>query len=325
MTRSSIRFLTKHRRGLPWLLLGFLLSCQLSLATEPTRITWRQEAGKLQIVDGTTTIATYVYEDPAILRPYLAQVRGPHGTQVTRNLPPIEGRDATDHPTMHPGIWLAFADISGSDFWRNKARVVHEQFVDEPAADEKRGHFAVRNRYQSAAGDVLCRELCRISVFVRPAGYLLLWDSTFTGDREFYFGDQEEMGLGVRVAAGMSVQQGGTLSDSAGRHNEEQIWGNAADWCDYSGTVDGAYVGVTIFCHPKNIRPSIWHARDYGVVVANPFGRQVFGKGPPSKVVVLPGDSLRLRYGILLHTRASGEGLDLAAAYADYVHLAGNE
>ena len=27
-----------------------------------------------------------------------------------------QGTDLTDHETMHPGVWLAFDDISGNDF-----------------------------------------------------------------------------------------------------------------------------------------------------------------------------------------------------------------
>ena len=33
-------------------------------------------------------------------------------------------QDLDDHPTMHPGLWLAFGDINGADFWRNKGRVL---------------------------------------------------------------------------------------------------------------------------------------------------------------------------------------------------------
>jgi hypothetical protein len=65
------------------------------------------------------------------------------------------------------------------------------------------------------------------------------------------------------------------------------------------------------------------HARDYGFIAANPFGRKAFRKGELSKVVVKPGESLRLRYGILLHAGEDDSGPDLKAAYADYVQLAG--
>jgi hypothetical protein len=78
---------------------------------------------------------------------------------------------------------------------------------------------------------------------------------------------------------------------------------------------------MTILCHPENFRPSWFHARDYGLLEANPFGRQSFGKGAASKVIVKPGEKLRLRYGILVHSGPQGSTPDLNQAYAEYATL----
>ena len=104
-----------------------------------------------------------------------------------------------------------------------------------------------------------------------------------------------------------------------GRRNEREVWGNAADWCDYSGTIAGRHAGITTMCDPQNFRPSWHHARDYGALVVNPFGQQAFHKGPASKVVVKPGESFRLRYGVLLHAGPKDAAPDLQAAYADFL------
>ena len=114
----------------------------------------------------------------------------------------------------------------------------------------------------------------------------------------------------------------GTIRDSQGRKNGDEVWGNSADWCDYSGTMAGQRVGMTLFCHPKKFRPSWFHARDYGLLEANPFGREAFGKGAKSSVVIKPGEKLRLRYGVLLHSGAPDSRPDLASVYADYLQLA---
>ena len=108
-----------------------------------------------------------------------------------------------------------------------------------------------------------------------------------------------------------------------GRKNGAAIWGNSAEWCDYSGTMSGQRVGMTLFCHPNNFRPSWFHARDYGLLEANPFGRESFGKGAKSSVSVKPGEKLRLRYGILIHSDSASSALDYAAAYQDYLQVAG--
>ena len=292
-------------------------------ADDPSQFAVATEPGKVVITAGDQAVATYVFRDREIPRPYFAHVRAPGGVQVTRNHPPVEGADRTDHATYHPGIWMAFGDLGGSDFWRNRGRVVHKAFVEGPAVRKGRATFTVRNRYERPDGTAVCRELCRYTLVMRPGGYLLLWDSAFSADEPFYFGDQEEMGLGIRVATPMAVESGGTILDAQGRKNGRAVWGNASDWCDYRGTIAGRRVGLTILSHPGNFRPSWFHARDYGLLVANPFGRRAFGKGDASRVVVEPGETLRLRYGVLLHAGAEGSRPDLQAAYADYVELAG--
>ena len=290
--------------------------------------------GKVDITIGGKPVATYYYDDKVITRPFFAHLRTPSGIQVTRHHPPIEGTDVMDHPTFHPGIWMAYGDISGADNWRLKAHVRQAEFVVEPRGAPGKGMFAVRNEYfdQKDPHRLVASEVARFEIRTRPAGYLLIWDSTFTSDKEMYFGDQEEMGLGIRVATPLRVASkrpdnlpagSGTMRDSHGRKNEKEIHGNAADWCDYSGTLDGKHVGMTIFCHPDNFRPSWFHARDYGLLEANPFGRHAFHKGDTSKVAVNPGESLRLRYGVLLHSESPDSPSDLAAAYQDYLRMTG--
>ena len=270
------------------------------------------ETGKdrLLIKVGEKPLARYVWDDPSIQRPYFADLRSPGGVQVTRNLPPLEGQDLTDHATMHPGLWLAFGDLSGADFWRNKGIARHAGFVTEPTSDHEGGRFTVRNLYE-ADGKTICEEVCRIEIKVRPEGWFILLESQFSSPERFYFGDQEEMGLGARVATVLAVTSGGAIRDSEGRRNEKQVWGQQADWCDYSGSGGG----IMLMPDPSNFRRCWFHARDYGLLVANPFGREAFTKGEKSQVVVKPGEVLTLRFGILLH---DGE-LDREAAYQAFL------
>lgn len=275
--------------------------------------------GKLRITIGGRPFATYVYQDEKIPRPYFAHVFTPVGIQVTRNHPPIEGKDRTDHATFHPGIWQAFGDISGADFWRNRATVRHVRFVQQPKGGRGQGSFVVQNRYESN-GKPICDETCRFTISVRPSGILLIWDSTFRSDQDdFYFGDQEEMGLGVRVATPISVVKGGQIINSDGLKNERQAWGKQANWCDYSGNIDGYRVGITLMPDPKNFRRSWFHARDYGLLLANAFGRNAFTKGKKSRVVVKKGETFRLRTGVLVHGSKANLALNLPNAYRDFL------
>ena len=293
----------------PILMIVMLLSCS-PLLSDDSPVSFTRKEGRLQIDIADRPFGAYVWDDPKTLRPYFAHLHAPNGVQVTRRHPPVEGEDPTDHAEMHPGLWLAFGDVSGADFWRNKGIVEHVEFVEEPVATTKGGRFAVKNRYLSN-GRTFCEELCRIKIEVPPGGYLIDWTSEFSGSEEFYFGDQEEMGLGIRLATPLTVKHGGLILNSNGLKNESQVWGKIADWCDYSGVIDNQPVGIALLPDPKNFRPSWFHARDYGLLVANPFGRNAFTKGDKSQVVVKPGESLRLRFGVFIHALPT----DIPAVY----------
>lgn len=265
-------------------------------------------------------VAEFVYRDAKILRPFFANLRAPGGVPVTRHHPPLAGTDATDHDTMHPGVWLAFGDINGEDFWRNKGRVEHLRFAEPPRVENGRLTFATESRLLTTNGQSVCTQTSWFTLVARPAGFLLVWDATFSADfGDFFFGDQEEMGCGVRVATAITEKNGGLITSSGGATTARNTWGKAHDWCDYSGAVDGQRAGITLMPHPANFRPSWFHNRDYGLMVANPFGRKSMNQGEPSRVVVKRGERLRLRFGVLLHSAATAKDVDLAAAYRDFV------
>jgi hypothetical protein len=84
------------------------------------------------------------------------------------------------------------------------------------------------------------------------------------------------------------------------------VWGKSSDWHDYSGTVNGKAVGVAVFDHPKNPSRALWHTRAYGLLAANPFGRNGSGfpgaKGNTDLVKIEKGKSLTFMYAIYAHT-----------------------
>lgn len=288
----------------------------LKAEDQPPAVSFHQGDGRLQIVIGDQQIAEYVFEDDKIRRPYFRHLRTLSGVQVTRNHPPVPGQDLDDHPTMHPGLWLAFGDLNAADFWRNKGRVRHIRYVEPPKGKSGSGSFTVQNAYE-ADREILCTENCEITISVQTNGYLLDWTSTFRSENgDITFGDQEEMGLGVRMATPLAVVKGGTITDSKGRKNEPQVWGQQADWCEYSGVVDGKQVGVVLMPNPKNFRPSWFHARNYGLLVANPFGQNAFTKSDKSRVAVNQGDEFKLRFGVLVY---EGNSPEIDVAYREYV------
>ena len=302
-----------------------LLSATPTVAAERADgVVFKSGRDRVEILVGGRAFAVYVFADKKIQRPYCTAVKAPSGEQVTRHHPPRAGVDSTDHDTMHPGIHLAFGELGGSDFWRNRGRVVHDGFVEAPRGGPAQGSFVVRNKYL-AGTRLVCQELCRHRELIRSHGILLTYESRFSSaSADFAFGDQEEMGLGVRVDRELRVKGGrGTITDSEGRKNEKAVWGRQALWCGYSGVKNGHHIGLALMPHPENFRKSWFHARDYGFLVANPFGRKAFTRGQPSRINVDKGQVFRLRYGVLVHGTAADRPVDLKAAYTDYLAVIG--
>jgi hypothetical protein len=267
----------------------------------PTGFSYEEQKDRLRISLGGKPIVDFVFRDEKILRPYFANARLATGVQITRNHPPVKDVDAVDHDTMHPGIWLGIGDISGQDFWRNKAAMEHVRFVTSPTIADGRLRFATECRLKTSKGEPFCLLTNRFTLIARPNGWLLVWSAEFHADeRPIVFGDQEEMGFGARVATPFTEKNGGTIRSSTGKKSAKETWGQPAKWCDYSGPGPQSG-GIMLMASDQNFRESWWHNRDYGVFVANPFGREAMKQGLRSAVTVAKGESLKITFGALIH------------------------
>lgn len=271
-----------------------------------------EKPDRLLIMRSGGMIGEFVFADAKIRRPFFANLRAAGGIPVTRAWPPVKGADAEDHADMHPGVWLAFGDISGQDFWRNKAAMKHESFATPPVWNDGRLKFSTLNSLFAADGAKMATMRCDFTLAPKGRELHLIWVAVVTpGIDGFYFGDQEEMGFGARVATAITEMNGGVITSSTGLKSAKSTWGQPAEWCDYSGSVDGKPIGITLMSDPKSFRPSWWHNRDYGVFVANPFGRAAMKQGDKSTVTVKRGEDFRLRFGALIH---AGKEYDAANA-----------
>ena len=75
--------------------------------------------------------------------------------------------------------------------------------------------------------------------------------------------------------------------------------------------------------HPDNFRESWFHVRDYGLMVANPFGQNAFTGKEKSRIAVKPGEKLRLRFGIWIHSGKDAADEVIATAYKTYLKTTG--
>lgn len=292
-------------------------------------VTMEKGDGRAEIYVDGHRIASYVWEDAAVPRPYFGNVVLPDGTPITRRYPPDPVADANndDHATFHPGIWLAFGDIIGTDYWRNRARVRQISLQEQASDESKRLTFDVHNVYEREdhGKPPICEERCRYTIQLVEHRVLITATSVFSSAHgDFYFGDQEEMGFGARLATPLTVRHGqGTLRNADGGVDEAGTWGRAADWCAGYARQGDRLVGLSVLSGPDNLRPAWFHSRDYGLIVANPFGRKAM-TGPkddavmPEKTVVKQGESLELRFGIYLFASPE-EALNLPEIYDVFI------
>lgn len=248
--------------------------------------------------------------------PSMYPVIGPTGQPVTRSYPftpPVSG-GTKDHP-HHQSMWFLHDQVNGVNFWAantndNKGdsgpHIAHRKFVDI-ASRGSMARIVAQNDWMN--GDKRMCEDERTIVFGTGPSDSRWIDFAITikaSDGDVAFGDTKEGTFALRVADTMRVdaKKGGQIVNSEGQENEA-AWGMPARWVDYTGPVDGETVGIAIMSHPNGFRPvPRWHVRTYGLFAANPFGQKDFPHPEAAKqgaVTIKKGDSLTLRYRVLLH------------------------
>jgi len=103
----------------------------------------------------------------------------------------------------------------------------------------------------------------------------------------------------VRIAADLSVINGGTLINAEGIQGEKDTFGKSSSWIDFYGKRGKTTEGLAIIQHPDNPwYPSPWFTRDYGFMSPTPMYWPENGKDTFLK----KGTVLTLRYRVLVHS-----------------------
>ncbi len=268
---------------------------------------------RVDIAIGGKPFTSYVVRD-GIARPYCYPVLGPGGVEMT-NLGPA------DH-VHHRSLYIAQGEVNGHDNWSELEG--HACTVNRSVsivAQGAMGALQATADWVSAKGQKLLEEQLCLCTYALPDGLRLMdWDITWSACYGGVFlGDTKEAGtLSVRVNEQLEGRRTGLITNAYGGVTESETWGKRAPWCDYSGEVDGAKVGLAIFDHPANLRyPTYWHVRDYGLFTANQWGLHDFtGDWSQRGDYALPkGGQLRFRFRVYIH-----EGNVTEAKVADRFH-----
>ena len=307
-------------------LLALLLTSPVLLAAD---LTATRTKDAVEIKDGDTLVTKYLIgEDQP--KPHLWPLHAPGGTPVTATSP-------ADHK-HHRSVWFCHGDVipegvelktrsadkrvEGVDFWseqKGHGKIVCVE-AGEPKVDKGVVTLTTKNEWRTPDGVKILDEVRVLTVTKLEHGYLIAFDIDLHASVcDVKFGDTKEGSFGTRVheAIGAPKDKGsGTLTASGGRTGEKEIWGQPIDWMDYSGKVDDKAVGLAVFDHPKNPVRATSHGRAYGLVAANPFGREKSfpsQKGKTELTAIKKGEHLKLRYAAYAHTGdAKGGGVEAA-------------
>jgi Family of unknown function (DUF6807) len=325
------------------LVLGALLPCTFLTAADET-VKLQKEADSVDVFIGGKLYTNY-YFGPKSPKPYVSPLRSAQGTIVTRGFPmrtDIPG-ERHDHP-HHRALFFAHGDINGVDFWgegsASKASQTANGVYYPTAGELPTGKTVFRKLDElKSAGDsgTVKAEFNLVGPDGKAIGsesqeYTFRGDATtrivdctftLTADKgvPMKMVDTKEGTFAIRVVNGLT-KPGLKMSDSEGRVGVENIWGKRADWVNYDGVVDGESLGIAIFDNPSNFRhPTYWHARDYGLFAANPFGLHDFYHDPKrnGSYTIEKGKSLTLRYRVFIHhgDAAQARVADAYKAYAE--------
>lgn len=108
----------------------------------------------------------------------------------------------------------------------------------------------------------------------------------------------------ARMAADLSVKNGGTMINAEGASSEKETFGKSSPWIDFYGKRGDATEGLAIMQHPSNPwYPSPWFTRDYGFMSPTPMEWPQNG----TDTFMKKGTVLTLRYRVLVHSGDQNE------------------
>ena len=292
-----------------WLLLG---AC-----TTGPGVTIATDGARILVAADNEPFAEYRADGPR--GPCVWPLHAPGGQPVTRAFPFAEvAGEAKDHP-HHTSLWFAHGAVNGVDYWSGDGRItaygtpVLSTHTIAQACEWRDGDGVLVATEGRTFGFHAGASWRAVDVAVVLAGA--------TGP--LHFGDTKEGTMAVRLRGEFCLPAkggAGRITNSEGGV-DAAAWGKRARWVAYSAVLDGVPHTVALFDHPQNLRhPTTWHARDYGLCAANPFGLHDFTKAPPGTgdLEVPYGSTLQFRYRVWVH-RGACDAAAIDAAWHAFV------
>jgi hypothetical protein len=271
-----------------------------SVAAQSPKITLTRAGERVTVNVGTELFTEYLMA--GYKRPILYPVNAPGGQSVVRNYPMVAGveGESSDHP-HHQSVWFAHGDVNGLDFWSARAEIKNRTTVLTEQA------VISENDWLDGEA-VVCSDQTTIRFEATPAWRWIDYQVTITAaGNPVTFGDTKEGLFAIRTHPRLRIidEEGNaaaTAINSSGIAGKE-IWGKAARWVHYQNTIGDQVFGISMMDSPTNLRyPNYWHAREYGLIAANPFGLHGLAGLPEASgnLTLGPRQTVSFRYAIVV-------------------------
>ena len=243
------------------------------------------------------------FKDKPVFYPVLA----PNGARASREYPMVEKvpGESADHP-HHQSMFFTYDEVNGTNFWNPEASARH---IEHLGATVEGSTLTARLAWKDKDNAVVLNETKRVTF---GGGNDVFWmdhDSTLTAPRvPVSMGDTKEGAFAIRLNDTLKEAGGsGRYINAEGLETAANVWGKTSPWVAIRGTVKEAAgakdVTVAIFAHRSGLNfPPYWHARDYGLFSANPFGRKSFDPAAAERVTRLAvGVTARVRFRLAVY------------------------
>ena len=298
-----------YRAACLWMIVG-----TQAFAGEPDNLATAKAVPRMQIVPLPDHQSSFQLEGreltaahfaPTARRPFWFPVRASHAASLTRMGHP---HDPLTH-SHHNSVWISHADVDGINYWGDHGKnlgqirtvtIPREAYTD---GDDSAAMIMVNHWRRDEDDSVQLIETRRAEVLPLdgPQSWLMVIDLQFTTPKGVVttFRPSAFGLVAVRMAKSIGVHDGGgRILNSAGGINEQECFRKPAKWCDYSGRLSNdrdGFAGIALMNHPANPQhPTPFHVRDDGWMGAC--------LNLEDSVVVSDAQTLRLRYGLWVHT-----------------------
>jgi hypothetical protein len=275
---------------------------------QSTGLQWRKGADTVALLKNAKPVWQFNYA-ATLSKPYFHPLALPAGSDLTWLSP-------KDHP-HHFALFFSWKYLNQVNYWEEPGGIPEGVTRWTNVRVDARPDFSagialdLQYRPRNGTADVLTeRRFVTVSPPAKDGAYSLDWDLEFSAGGEDVVLDRmppdtSPDGNARGGYAGLSVRLARELTDPmvtatapTGALAKER-YGFSAAAAEFSGTIDGAAVGIAFLDHPSNPRhPTRWYAIMDGSV---PFWYLNASLLQPESYTLPAGRKFRLRYRVVVH------------------------